>query len=157
MGNETIQKNTTSSVSNTAKYVRAISTTEIEVVFKNGTTKVYDTSSLQDEYPKIKEAFKSDCNLFFQVHLDPGGYGIIWNDEIDVAIEDVWKKGRVINTEFDNLLSMKDATTLWGLNESTLRKAIASGKLVEGIDARKFGKQWILVKAAVEREYGKLK
>lgn len=30
------------------------------------------------------------------------------------------------------------------MNESTLRKAIAYGKLVNGVDVCKFGKQWVV-------------
>ena len=43
---------------------------------------------------------------------------------------------------------------LWGLNESTLRKAIAYGKLVNGVDVCKFGKQWVVSMDAMKREYG---
>ena len=46
------------------------------------------------------------------------------------------------------------ATELWGLNESTLRKAIAYGKLVNGVDVCKFGKQWVVSIDAMTREYG---
>ena len=55
---------------------------------------------------------------------------------------------------FDGLLSFKEATDRWGLNESTLRKAVTYGKLVEGVDCKKFGKQWIVTKQAMIREYG---
>ena len=55
---------------------------------------------------------------------------------------------------FDGLLSFKEATDLWGLNEGTLRKAVSYGKLVENVDVRKFGKQWVITQAAMEREYG---
>ncbi len=58
---------------------------------------------------------------------------------------------------FDGLLSFKEATDRWGLNESTLRKAVAYGKLVEGVDCKKFGKQWIVTEQAMIREYGKQK
>lgn len=51
-------------------------------------------------------------------------------------------------------MSFADATELWGLSESTLRKAISYGKLVSGVDARKYGKQWIVTKDAMLREYG---
>ena len=51
-------------------------------------------------------------------------------------------------------MAFSDATTLWVLNESTLRKAIAYGKLVEGVDVCKFGKQWIVSMEAMKREYG---
>lgn len=55
---------------------------------------------------------------------------------------------------FDGLMSFKEATDLWGLNESTLRKAVSYGKFEEGIDIKKFGKQWVITVAAMEREYG---
>ena len=54
-------------------------------------------------------------------------------------------------------MSFNDATTLWGLNESTLRKAITYGKLVNGVDVCKFGKQWIISMDAMKREYGEPK
>lgn len=60
----------------------------------------------------------------------------------------------IIQMPFDGLMSFGDATTLWSLNESTLRKAIAYGKLVNGVDVCKFGKQWVVSMAAMIREYG---
>lgn len=51
-------------------------------------------------------------------------------------------------------MSFSDATELWGLNESTLRKAIAYGKLINGVDVYKFGKQWVISIEAMIREYG---
>lgn len=56
---------------------------------------------------------------------------------------------------FDNLLSFKEASQLWNLDDSTLRKAVANGKLVDGQDVKKFGKQWIITIEAMERIYGK--
>ncbi|WP_290121730.1 hypothetical protein [Treponema medium] len=38
--------------------------------------------------------------------------------------------------------------------ESALRKAIAYGKLVNGIDACKYGKQWVISAEAMKRKYG---
>lgn len=55
---------------------------------------------------------------------------------------------------FDGLMALSDATELWGLNESTLRKAISYGKLVNGVDVCKFGKQWVVSAEALNREYG---
>ena len=52
---------------------------------------------------------------------------------------------------------MNDATTIWGLNESTLRKAIAYGKFKKGIDVCKYGKQWVVSVDSMNREYGQLK
>lgn len=55
---------------------------------------------------------------------------------------------------FDGLLSFQDAAALYGKNDSTLRRAVADGRLVEGIDCKKFGKQWIVTTSAMRRLYG---
>lgn len=52
------------------------------------------------------------------------------------------------------LMSFADASSLWGLSESTLCKAVANGKIVPGLDARKYGKQWIVSRESWMREYG---
>lgn len=59
-----------------------------------------------------------------------------------------------VDMPFDGLMALSDATELWGLNESTLRKAISYGKLVNGVDVCKFGKQWVVSAEALNREYG---
>lgn len=51
------------------------------------------------------------------------------------------------------LLSLTEAAEIWSLDESTVRKAIAAGRLVEGIDCRKFGKQWIINSDAMDRTF----
>lgn len=62
-----------------------------------------------------------------------------------------------MNIKFEGLYSFAEATELWGLKDSTLRKAVATGKLVKDEDCKKFGSVWIITKEAMEREYGKLK
>lgn len=54
---------------------------------------------------------------------------------------------------FEALLSFAEAATIWNIDESTLRKAVASGRLVEGKDCRKFGKQWVVTTNAMQREF----
>ena len=92
--------------------------------------------------------------LFSSVLVDQGGYGVVWNDDIDISCDELWENGVQVDTPFDGLMAFSDATELWGLNESTLRKAIAYGKLVNGVDVCKFGKQWVVSVEAMKREYG---
>lgn len=122
------------------------------VLFLNGTTKTYDASPLA----KKVEAFTrlNDSSFFDEVEVDSGGYGVSWNDDIDLSCDELWENGVTEKTPFDDLMSFADASELWGLSESTLRKAISYGKLTPGIDARKYGKQWIVTRSAMEREYG---
>lgn len=59
-----------------------------------------------------------------------------------------------MSAPFDDLYALSDAARLWEKDDSTLRRAILNGKLLEGKDCKKFGKQWVVTKAAMIREYG---
>ena len=78
----------------------------------------------------------------------------ISRDDIDIACDELYYNGKTIQTPFDGLIAFSDATSIWGLNESTLRKAIAYGKLINGQDVCKFGKQWVISIEAMKRVYG---
>lgn len=57
----------------------------------------------------------------------------------------------------NEVLTFSEATALWELSDSTLRKTIGySDRLKEGIDYRKSGKTWLIRKSTMERIYGKL-
>lgn len=86
--------------------------------------------------------------------MDIGGYGVSWNNDLDLACDELWEHGTTISTPFDRLIAFGNASDMWGLNESNLRKAVAYRKLVEGVDVKKFGKQWVITLDAMEREYG---
>ena len=76
---------------------------------------------------------------------------MIWDDNLDLSCDELWKNGVLIETPFDDLIALSDVTVLWGLNGSTLRKAISYGKLIVGVDVCKFGKQWVVSKKSMER------
>ena len=135
------------------KAVHALPDYKLSVQFAEGVTKLYDVSPLFDKYAFFLP-LKEDAALFGAVMVDQGGYGIVWNDDIDISCDELWANGEEVETPFDGLMAFSDATFLWGLNESTLRKAIAYGKLVSGVDVCKFGKQWVVSMAAMRREYG---
>ena len=125
------------------------------VQFVSGVTKIYDVKPLFEWKDIFKELKKNE--LFYGVYVDLGGYGVVWNDYIDLSCDELWEKGKEVKTPFDGLISMGDATTIWGLNESTLRKAISYGKLKNGIDVCKYGKQWVVSIKSMIREYGEPK
>ena len=125
------------------------------VQFCVGVTKAYDVKPLFE----WKDVFKTlkENNLFYDVVVDAGGYGVSWNDNVDLSCDELWENGQEFKTPFDGLMAMSDATTIWGLNESTLRKAIVYGKLKNGIDVCKYGKQWVVSIESMFREYGQPK
>ena len=134
------------------KNVSPLTDYRLSVQFAEGCTKIYDIKPLFDKLPVFEQL--KEHKLFFDVSVDVGGYGIVWNDDLDLSCDELWENGTITKTPFDGLLAFSDATTLWSLNESTLRKAITYGKLIEGVDVCKFGKQWIVSIEAMKREYG---
>lgn len=135
------------------KAVNALPDYRLSVQFIEGVTKIYDVKPLFLKWDAFKELERAP-ELFFSVEVDAGGYGIVWNDDLDLSCDELYENGETVQTPFDGLMAFTDATRLWGLNESTLRKAISYGKLVNGVDACKFGKQWVISTEAMKREYG---
>jgi len=138
------------------KVVNALPDYRLSVQFAEGVTKIYDVNPLFKKW-KSFQVLKSSPELFSSVEVDAGGYGVIWNDDLDLSCDELFANGETVKTPFDGLMAFTDATQLWGLHESTLRKAIAYGKLVKGVDACKYGKQWIISTEAMKRVYGEPK
>lgn len=57
----------------------------------------------------------------------------------------------------DGLLTVSQAAALWDLNSSTIRRAIMDGRLKQNLDCIKFGNQWAVSRAAMNRLYGECK
>ena len=62
----------------------------LQVTFVNGVCKVYDCRSL---LPAPVFAPLIAGWLFRAVQVDPGGYGVSWNDEIDLSESELWEHG----------------------------------------------------------------
>lgn len=65
--------------------------TSLKGVFLNGEIRYYDVSKLFDEIPVFR--FLLDNGLFERVRVDNGGYGISWNDEIDLSADEIYENG----------------------------------------------------------------
>ena len=99
------------------------------VVFQNGIEKKYDMRTLYPVFPQFK-VFETDVNLFNHVQVDTGGYGISWNDNLDLDAEDIWEDGietgnkkevDIVVTLAENLIKARDIVgmTQKQLSEST--------------------------------------
>lgn len=66
------------------------------VEFLNGIEKTYDVKSLYSVFPQFK-AFETGTELFNCVQVDTDGYGISWNDDLDLDAEDIWEDGIEVN------------------------------------------------------------
>jgi hypothetical protein len=64
----------------------------LKVEFLGGTVKTYDINPLFSRWPAFS-SLKSIPGLYGQVKVDTGGYGISWNDEVDLAASELWEHG----------------------------------------------------------------
>jgi len=72
------------------RFVKALDDYILLVTFNNGITKQYDFKPKIIEHPYNTIA---KHNLFKSVQIDIGGYGLSWNDDIDISEHDLWEKG----------------------------------------------------------------
>ena len=72
--------------------VRPLENYTLSVIFQNGAEKSYDMRTLYPVFPQFR-AFEEVKGLFQQVTVDTGGYGISWNDELDLDAEEIWING----------------------------------------------------------------
>jgi hypothetical protein len=63
------------------------------VTFESGIKKIYDCSSLLFR-PQFQ--LLASPTFFNAVHVDPGGYGISWNDDIDLSEYELWTNGKTM-------------------------------------------------------------
>lgn len=63
----------------------------LSVRFDNGVEKKYDCAPLleRDEFRML-----ADPGFFNIVRRDPGGYGVSWDDDIDLSEYELWHNGK---------------------------------------------------------------
>lgn len=71
---------------------------------------------------------------------------IIYNPTEGIIVE---------NEKFKDLISLKDAASMFNKEESTLRRNISNGFFKEWQDCIKFGTTWVFDVNALEKKYGK--
>lgn len=64
----------------------------LSVQFEDGTNKKYDVKPLFSKWTAFKD-LTDIKGLFEQVKVDMGGYGIVWNDYIDLSCDELYYNG----------------------------------------------------------------
>lgn len=65
------------------------------ITFQNGIKKQYDVKSLFEKWKQFK-TLSNNLELFRNVKVDAGGYGISWNDNLDLSCTELWNNGTQI-------------------------------------------------------------
>lgn len=89
----------------TIKSVKAKDNFILSATFINGTIKEYDVKTLFPIFPQLK-AFETTMGLFEQVKVDMGGYGVSWNDDLDLDANDIWEDGIEVGKENIDIVDM---------------------------------------------------
>ena len=76
------------------KKVTPLSNYILLVIFENGECKKYGVKQLFDKW-EIFKSFLYIKGLFEQVKVDTGGYGISWNDDIDLSCNELYNNGTI--------------------------------------------------------------
>ena len=58
---------------------------------------------------------------------------------------------------FEGLYTFMEVAKIYGMDDSSLRKKVARGKLVVGVDVKKMGRTWIITGQAMVKNFGALK
>ena len=67
----------------------------LHVTFNSGEAKIYDVRPWIKEHEAFK-AFELTYKLFEQVKVDFGGYGVCWNEDIDLACNELFFNGKEV-------------------------------------------------------------
>ena len=81
-----------------ANKVKFLEDVSLEITFQDGKIVRYDMSKMFSKYPQLKE-LKDNRELFISGHIDPGGYGVIWNDELDFDAMSIYEDGDIVRQE----------------------------------------------------------
>lgn len=76
------------------KSVQPLQNKQLRVTFVTGANKIYDCTALLDQahFAPLKN------DIFFQqVHAERTGYGVVWNDEVDLSESELWINGQPVH------------------------------------------------------------
>ena len=70
------------------KYINADDNYRLLITFDNGIKKIYNFSQkfIDDRYQLLK-----NLTFFKSVQIEPGGYGLFWNEDLDIFENELWQ------------------------------------------------------------------
>ena len=84
------------------KSVSSLPEYKLSLEFCEGVTKIYDVKPLLEK-ETFFATFMNQPEVFASVSVDVGGYGIVWNDELDLSCDELWENGNAEKILMDEL------------------------------------------------------
>lgn len=112
-------------MTNRIVFVKPMDNTILLATFQNGIEKTYDVKTMFAMFPQM-QILEKDKTLFNSVVVDTGGYGVSWNDNLDIESEEIWENGTEVGkVENDILDEMGYTLTLARENAEITQKELA--------------------------------
>lgn len=74
------------------KNVKPLEKYVLEITFENNTIKYYDIKPIFEKWDCFQDLINI-TGLFEQVKVDQGGFGISWNENLDLSCNELWENG----------------------------------------------------------------
>lgn len=108
---------------------------EVLVFFEDGKVKKFDVKRLFDDWPEYRRL--EDSKSFKRLRVEPGGYGISWDGELDCSEGELYENGVDIPLRLEdfrafsenNLVSTREATNILGCSKQNVDDLVRRGKL----------------------------
>ena len=108
---------------------------EVLVFFEDGKIKKFDVKPILKDYPEFEDLKNPD--LFRLLRVEPGGYGISWNEDLDCSEVELYENGIDVPltlTDFcafvkHNLVTTNEATEILQCTRQNIEDLIHRGKL----------------------------
>lgn len=108
---------------------------EVLVFFEDGKIKKFDVKPIMKDYPEFEDLKNPD--LFRLLRVEPGGYGISWNEDLDCSEAELYENGIDVPltlTDFcafvkHNLVTTNEATEILQCTRQNIEDLIHRGKL----------------------------
>lgn len=105
------------------------------VFFEDESIRKFDVKKLFANNPEFKILENED--LFNNVSVEPGGYGISWNDELDCSEGELYEQGEKINLSQNdfysfvkhNLINTKEAAEILGCSKQNIDDLVKRKKI----------------------------
>lgn len=76
------------------KSVKTLDNYILLITFEDNTIKYYDVKNLFNKFKNFQDLININ-GLFKLVKVDNGGYGISWNENLDLSCEELWNNSNV--------------------------------------------------------------
>ncbi len=112
-----------------------LSDMQLLVFFKNGVIKKFDVKPIIKDFPEF-EVLKEPA-LFQMVKVEPGGYGVSWNEDLDCSEGEIWKNGVEVPLSVEDFASFtrhevvntSEVADMLGCTRQNVAAAIKNGHI----------------------------